>query len=100
MAGSPALFIDGKFISCRWPKSQICLFTQGLRGGHPLADHEPRVAILRDFRRQKPAYSTPESPGIDLDFGDGFAPDSPLQRRVCCEPYLSRSNPIGQEGDT
>ena len=35
--------------------------------------------ILRDFRCQKPAYCPPESPGIDLDFGDGFAPDSPLE---------------------
>jgi hypothetical protein len=48
MAGSPALFIDGKFISWR-PKSEICSFPQGLRSGHPLADHEPGLRFFVIF---------------------------------------------------
>src|SRR5947208_4346874 len=49
MAGSPALFIDGKFISCPRPKSEIFSFSQGLRSGHPLADHEPGLRFFVIF---------------------------------------------------
>src|ERR1700730_18610205 len=63
----------------------MLVFTR-TRSGHPLADHEPGLRFFVIFGGQKPAYSPPESPGIDLDFGDGFAPDSPLQRGVSCEP--------------
>src|ERR1700730_3818254 len=71
----------------------MLVFTR-TRSGHPLADHEPGLRFFVIFGGQKPAYSPPESPGIDLDFGDGFARDSPLQRRVRGELSLRRV-PIG-----
>src|SRR6266436_2853782 len=62
----------------------MLVFTRAYKRS-PARRSRARFAILRDFQRQKPAYYRPESPGMTY-FGDGFAPDSPLQRGVRCEP--------------
>src|SRR5882724_4561397 len=49
MAGTPALFIDGKFIGCPRPQSKNCSFSQRLKSGHPADDHEPGLRFFAIF---------------------------------------------------
>jgi putative tryptophan/tyrosine transport system substrate-binding protein len=49
MAGTPALFIDGKFIGCPRPQSKNCSFSQRLKSGHPPGDQAPGLRFFAIF---------------------------------------------------
>jgi hypothetical protein len=49
MAGSPALFIDGKFIGCPRATFEKCSFSQWVRSGHPPDDREPGLRFFAIF---------------------------------------------------
>src|SRR5258705_9533583 len=49
MAGSPALFIDGKFIGCPPATFEKCSFSQRLRSDHPPDDREPGLRFFAIF---------------------------------------------------
>jgi hypothetical protein len=49
MAGSPALFIDGKFIGCPTAIFEKRSFSQRLRSGHPPEDREPGLWFFAIF---------------------------------------------------
>ena len=49
MTGTPALFIDGKFIGCPRPQSKNCSFSQRLKSGHPPGDQAPGLRFFAIF---------------------------------------------------
>src|SRR5216684_2551685 len=65
MAGSPALFIDGKFVGCPRPHSKNARFHKGLEAFTRQTIASQGCDSSR-FSTPKPAYYRPESSGIDL----------------------------------
>jgi len=61
MAGSPRLFIDGKFIGCPRPHSKNARFHKGLEA-FTRQTIASQGAILRDFQRQNQLITVQNRP--------------------------------------